>query len=82
MAGLLKPRAATILVDAIRQKYPHIPIHIHTHDTSGAGSILISLSIYTPMILVEQVDTGGKNNIGAPKMQKICAIKLLIFRIL
>jgi len=37
MAGLLKPRAATILVDAIRQKYPHIPLHIHTHDTSGAG---------------------------------------------
>jgi len=37
MAGVLKPRAATILVDAIRQKYPHIPIHIHTHDTSGAG---------------------------------------------
>jgi len=37
MAGLLKPRAATILVDAIRQKHPHIPIHIHTHDTSGAG---------------------------------------------
>merc|ERR1719187_1744040 len=37
MAGLLKPRAATILVDSIRQKHPHIPIHIHTHDTSGAG---------------------------------------------
>merc|ERR1719431_183753 len=37
MAGLLKPRAASILVDAIRQRHPHIPIHIHTHDTSGAG---------------------------------------------
>lgn len=37
MAGLLKPMAATILVDAIRQKHPQIPIHIHTHDTSGAG---------------------------------------------
>ena len=37
MAGLLKPRAATILVDAIRQRHPHIPLHIHTHDTSGAG---------------------------------------------
>jgi len=37
MAGLLKPRAATILVDSIRQKHPQIPIHIHTHDTSGAG---------------------------------------------
>ena len=37
MAGLLKPRAATILVDAIRQKHPDLPIHIHTHDTAGAG---------------------------------------------
>ena len=37
MAGLLKPQAATILIDAIRQKHPDLPIHIHTHDTSGAG---------------------------------------------
>ncbi|XP_043284091.1 pyruvate carboxylase, mitochondrial isoform X2 [Venturia canescens] len=37
MAGLLKPKAAGILIDAIRQKHPDIPIHIHTHDTSGAG---------------------------------------------
>lgn len=26
-----------ILVGAIRDKYPDLPIHIHTHDTSGAG---------------------------------------------
>ncbi|KAF7990703.1 hypothetical protein HCN44_000508 [Aphidius gifuensis] len=37
MAGLLKPKAAGILIDAIRQKHPDIPIHIHTHDTAGAG---------------------------------------------
>jgi hypothetical protein len=37
MAGLLKPRAASILIDAIRQRYPDLPIHIHTHDTAGAG---------------------------------------------
>lgn len=37
MAGLLKPKAAGLLVDAIRQKHPDIPIHIHTHDTAGAG---------------------------------------------
>lgn len=37
MAGLLKPRAASILIDAIRQRQPDVPIHIHTHDTSGAG---------------------------------------------
>lgn len=37
MAGLLKPRAATLLIGAIRAKYPDLPIHVHTHDTSGAG---------------------------------------------
>ncbi|XP_013162177.1 PREDICTED: pyruvate carboxylase, mitochondrial isoform X1 [Papilio xuthus] len=37
MAGLLKPRAAELLITAIRDKHPSIPIHVHTHDTSGAG---------------------------------------------
>lgn len=37
MAGLLKPQAATILVGELRSKFPDLPIHIHTHDTSGAG---------------------------------------------
>lgn len=37
MAGLLKPKAASMLIDAIRQKHPDVPIHIHTHDTAGVG---------------------------------------------
>lgn len=37
MAGLLKPEAATLLLTALRDKYPDLPIHVHTHDTSGAG---------------------------------------------
>ncbi|CAL1284612.1 unnamed protein product [Larinioides sclopetarius] len=37
MAGLLKPQAAKLLVTAIRDRHPDIPIHIHTHDTAGAG---------------------------------------------
>ena len=37
MAGLLKPKSARILIDAIRQKHPDLPLHIHTHDTAGAG---------------------------------------------
>lgn len=37
MAGLLKPQAAKILLTALREKYPDIPIHVHTHDTAGAG---------------------------------------------
>ncbi|KAL4422522.1 hypothetical protein ABPG75_008719 [Micractinium tetrahymenae] len=37
MAGLLKPRAATQLVGALRERFPDIPIHVHTHDTAGTG---------------------------------------------
>ena len=37
MARLLKPRAATMLIDGIRQQHPNVPIHVQTHDTSGAG---------------------------------------------
>lgn len=37
MAGLLTPPAARILVGAIRQAHPELPIHVHTHDTAGSG---------------------------------------------
>lgn len=37
MAGLLKPKAATMLVGAIRKRFPNLVIHVHTHDTAGTG---------------------------------------------
>jgi len=37
MAGLLKPQAARLLISAIRDRHADVPIHIHTHDTSGTG---------------------------------------------
>lgn len=37
MAGLLKPRAAKILIGAIREQHPGLVIHVHTHDTAGTG---------------------------------------------
>ena len=37
MAGLLRPEAAKILISAIRERHPDIPIHVHTHDTAMAG---------------------------------------------
>ena len=37
MAGLLKPRAATLLIGALRREFPDLPIHVHTHDTAGTG---------------------------------------------
>ena len=26
-----------MLISALRDKYPDLPIHVHTHDTAGAG---------------------------------------------
>jgi len=37
MAGLLKPKATTMLVGALRAAFPEVPIHVHTHDTGGTG---------------------------------------------
>lgn len=37
MAGVLKPHAATLLVGGIRERYPDLPIHVHTHDSAGTG---------------------------------------------
>ena len=37
MAGVLKPQAARQLVGAIRERYPDLPIHVHTHDSAGTG---------------------------------------------
>ena len=36
MAGLLKPSAAKVLVNTLKEE-TGLPIHLHTHDTSGAG---------------------------------------------
>src|SRR5947209_5570875 len=36
MAGLLRPRAASLLVDRLLQTV-RLPIHLHMHDTSGNG---------------------------------------------
>ncbi|PSK39204.1 pyruvate carboxylase [Candidozyma pseudohaemuli] len=37
MAGTMKPKAASLLIGAIKKKYPDIPIHVHTHDSAGTG---------------------------------------------
>ena len=44
MAGLLKPAAARVLVRALREE-GGLPIHLHTHDTSGisAASVLAAV---------------------------------------
>ena len=44
MAGLLKPGAARVLVTALRD-VTDLPIHLHTHDTSGAAAASVLAAI-------------------------------------
>jgi pyruvate carboxylase len=44
MAGLLRPRAAGLLVDRLKQT-TKLPIHLHTHDTSGNGVAMLLTAI-------------------------------------
>jgi pyruvate carboxylase len=44
MAGLLKPAAATALVGALKEQVG-LPIHLHTHDTSGASAATVLAAV-------------------------------------
>ncbi|WP_062111745.1 pyruvate carboxylase [Aureimonas sp. AU40] len=44
MAGLLKPQAARVLVKALKEEVG-IPIHFHTHDTSGIAAATILAAV-------------------------------------
>jgi len=44
MAGLLKPAAAKKLIETLKQEVD-LPIHLHTHDTSGAAAATIMAAV-------------------------------------
>merc|ERR1712093_55923 len=70
MAGLLKPEAATMLIGALRKKYPDIPIHVHSHDTAGisvssmiacaaAGADIVDVAIDAMSGMTSQASMGA-----------------------
>ena len=44
MAGLLKPAAAKVLVKALKEE-TGLPVHFHTHDTSGIGAATVLATV-------------------------------------
>lgn len=73
MAGLLKPQAATLLIGAIRAKYPDLPIHVHSHDTAG---ISVSSMIAAAAAGADVVDVAIDSMSGItsqPSMGAVCS---------
>lgn len=44
MAGILKPAAARMLIPAVQQE-TDLPVHLHTHDTSGVSSTMVLAAV-------------------------------------
>lgn len=53
MAGLLKPQAAKVLIKALKEE-TDLPIHFHTHDTSGIAAATVLAAVEAG---VDAVDT-------------------------
>jgi pyruvate carboxylase len=70
MAGLLKPFAAQKLVRALKEEIG-IPIHLHTHDTSGNGAATILMACQAG---VDIVDAGLSSISGLTSQPNLNAI--------
>ncbi|RPB03742.1 pyruvate carboxylase [Choiromyces venosus 120613-1] len=71
MAGVLKPRAATLLIGAIRKKYPDLPIHVHTHDSAGTG---VASMAACAMAGADAVDTATDSLSGMTSQPSVGAL--------
>ena len=71
MAGVLKPRAATILVGTIRKTYPDLPIHVHTHDSAGTG---VASMVACAQAGADAVDAASDSMSGMTSQPSIGAI--------
>jgi pyruvate carboxylase len=72
MAGLLKPEAAKILIGAIREKYPDIPIHVHSHDTAGIATASMLAAAAAGADIVDVAIDSMSGLTSQPSMGAVC----------
>jgi len=73
MAGLLKPQAATVLIEALK-KAVDIPLHLHTHDTSSIQSATYLKAIEAGVDIVD-VALGGLSGLTSqPNFNSVVAM--------
>ena len=71
MAGVLKPKAATMLIGSIRKKYPDLPIHVHTHDSAGTG---VATYVACAQAGADAVDTATDSMSGMTSQPSVNAL--------
>ncbi|HZG30483.1 MAG TPA: pyruvate carboxylase [Ensifer sp.] len=70
MAGLLKPAAATMLFKALREA-TDLPIHFHTHDTSGIAAATVLAAVDAGVDAVDAAMDSLSGNTSQPCLGSI-----------
>jgi len=73
MAGVLKPAAARLLIGALRDAHPDVPIHVHTHNTAGAGVASMLECAYAEADVVDAAVDSMSGMTSQPSMGAIVA---------
>ncbi|SHJ86941.1 pyruvate carboxylase [Anaerobranca californiensis DSM 14826] len=72
MAGLLKPYAAYKLISALKQEV-ELPIHLHTHDTSGNGVATLLMAAEAGVDIVDTAFNSFSGLTSQPSMNSVVA---------
>ncbi|MDO7629824.1 MAG: pyruvate carboxylase, partial [Loktanella sp.] len=70
MAGLLKPAAATALITALKSE-TDLPIHFHTHDTSGAAIATVLAASAAGVNVIDAAMDAFSGNTSQPTLGSI-----------
>ncbi|MEM6319916.1 MAG: pyruvate carboxylase [Bacteroidota bacterium] len=73
MAGLLKPRAATTLIKALK-KAVDLPIHLHTHDTSSIQAATYMSAIDAGVDVVDLAISSMSGLTSQPNLNSVVAM--------
>lgn len=70
MAGILKPEAAYTLISALKETVD-LPIHLHTHDTSGNGILMYEKAIVAGVDIVDVAIGAMAGSTSQPSMNTL-----------
>lgn len=72
MAGLMKPAAATVLFKALREEIS-LPVHFHTHDTSGISAATVLAAVDAGVDAIDAAMDALSGNTSQPCLGSIVA---------
>ncbi len=72
MAGLCRPFAARALIKALRQEVP-MPVHFHTHDTSGVNAASILMASESGADVVDAAISSMSGSTSQPNLNSLVA---------